>query len=476
MTAEAPSTVSADESQQSVVGAGERSAGEGPSGEVGSFPALPHRTAGSPNGNGTHPHVTDDRAATDDHPTANDRAGAEGPTMNGRMTAKSPATADDAANSAVTEDATAEDATAEDATAEDATADPVATDDAMDAVATDADVTDADATDADATDNATDGRAKAADRATATDGAATDGRAKAADRGADEQSAAGGRPKASGRAATRPRPAAADDTPADDSTVDSADDQATPDDRAAEPATADRAAESDTENSHTESSGTENGASVTDADTVDASPDADDPSASVDTEPMEYAGEGGVRMDTAVQEVVEAVADDPWIRTADEKAIAEEVLEEAFEDDLVAGEVAHQLEAVVGEDPDADPAEFAAAAVLDVLRASGWADVAEATELRAESARLRELLAEVIRDHRAREASMAGTENQQLHWLVPLLRAAHGVAFGSLGAKVALRTAVQDVPPEVLASAGLRIDYGVTHDYEDDRQGGERHA
>jgi hypothetical protein len=73
-------------------------------------------------------------------------------------------------------------------------------------------------------------------------------------------------------------------------------------------------------------------------------------------------------------------------------------------------------------------------------------------------ARLRELLAEVIRDHRARVASMAGFENQQLHWLVPLLRAAHGVSFGTLGAKVHLRTAVQDVPPEVLASAGLRID------------------
>ncbi|HVE31002.1 MAG TPA: hypothetical protein VNC80_13130 [Mycobacteriales bacterium] len=171
-------------------------------------------------------------------------------------------------------------------------------------------------------------------------------------------------------------------------------------------------------------------------------------------------------MDTAVQEVVDAVADDPWIRTLDETVIAEEVIE----DDIVAAEVAHQFEAVVGEEAEAEPAEFAATAVLDVLRASGWADVAEATELRAESARLRELLAEVIRDHRAREASTAGTENQQLHWLVPLLRAAHGVAFGSLGAKVALRTAVQDVPPEVLASAGLRIDYGVPHDYEDDHR------
>jgi hypothetical protein len=107
--------------------------------------------------------------------------------------------------------------------------------------------------------------------------------------------------------------------------------------------------------------------------------------------------------------------------------------------------------------------------VLDVLRAAGWADAAETAELRAEATRLRELLAEVIRDHRAREASAAGVENQQLYWLVPLLRAAHGVAFGSLGAKVALRTAVQEVPPEVLASAGLRIDYGVEPGYEEER-------
>jgi hypothetical protein len=177
--------------------------------------------------------------------------------------------------------------------------------------------------------------------------------------------------------------------------------------------------------------------------------------------------------DAAAQDVVDAIADDPWVRTpagpATTDSVRDDVSDEVREDDAVAVEVAHQFEAVVGEDSDADPAEFAAAAVLDVLRASGWADVAEAAELRAESARLRELLAEVIRDHRAREASMAGVENQQMHWLVPLLRAAHGVAFGSLGAKVALRTAVQEVPPEVLASAGLRIDYGVGHDYEDDR-------
>jgi hypothetical protein len=137
--------------------------------------------------------------------------------------------------------------------------------------------------------------------------------------------------------------------------------------------------------------------------------------------------------------------------------------------ELVATEVAEKLGAVVGPDVEADPAEFAAAAVLDVLRASGWADAAEASELRAEATRLRELLAEVIRDHRAREASMAGVENQQLHWLVPLLRAAHGVAFGSLGAKVALRTAIQEVPPGILASAGLRIDYGVEPVYDEER-------
>jgi hypothetical protein len=116
-----------------------------------------------------------------------------------------------------------------------------------------------------------------------------------------------------------------------------------------------------------------------------------------------------------------------------------------------------------------DPGRFAAAAVLDVLREAGWADAAEAAELRAESERLRELLNMVVRDHRAREASNAA-HHQELTWLVPLLRAAHGVAFGSLGAKVALRTAVQEVPPEVLAQAGLRIDYGVEPAYEDESQ------
>jgi hypothetical protein len=226
---------------------------------------------------------------------------------------------------------------------------------------------------------------------------------------------------------------------------------------------------------------------------VDERPaDAGAPSPSIDPESTEdpestdlsrerdVVSSGVLVEDAAAQDVAEAVVNDPWVRAPGEKAAddigdIDDIGSGVSEDDIVAVEVAHQFEAVVGEDSDADPAEFAAAAVLDVLRASGWADIAEATELRAESARLRELLSEVIRDHRAREASMAGVENQQLHWLVPLLRAAHGVAFGSLGAKVALRTAVQDVPPEVLRSAGLRIDYGVTHDYgaehdyEDDR-------
>lgn len=136
--------------------------------------------------------------------------------------------------------------------------------------------------------------------------------------------------------------------------------------------------------------------------------------------------------------------------------------------DATEVEVADRLGEVVGDGAGVDPAQFAAAAVLDVLRAAGWADTAEAEALRAEAERTRELLNMVVRDHRAREAS-AGSQ-QQLDWLVPLLRSAHGVAFGTLGAKVALRTAVQDVPPEVLAQAGLRIDYGVEPVYDEDPQ------
>lgn len=128
------------------------------------------------------------------------------------------------------------------------------------------------------------------------------------------------------------------------------------------------------------------------------------------------------------------------------------------------GGLAGTVDAILAEGDPAQPDLSPATAVLDVLRASGWADTGEAAALRAEADRLRELLDLVVRDHRAREASAAGVENQQYHWLVPLLRAAHGVAFGSLGAKVTLRTAVLEVPPDVLATAGLRIDYGVEHD------------
>lgn len=124
------------------------------------------------------------------------------------------------------------------------------------------------------------------------------------------------------------------------------------------------------------------------------------------------------------------------------------------------GTVAEVLEPAEPEET-GDQSRFAATAVLDVLRASGWADAEEARGLRAEADRLRELLDLVVRDHRAREATAAGLETQQHYWLVPLLRAAHGVAFGSLGAKVALRTAVQEVPEHILHNAGLRIDYGV---------------
>jgi hypothetical protein len=132
-------------------------------------------------------------------------------------------------------------------------------------------------------------------------------------------------------------------------------------------------------------------------------------------------------------------------------------------------EVTAEVQAVL--EPTGEAGRFAATAVLDVLRASGWADADEAQRLRTEADRLRELLDLVVRDHRAREASAAGLESQQHHWLIPLLRAAHGVAFGSLGAKVALRTAVQDVPGRILSLAGLRIDYGVEHAGDTDDEG-----
>jgi hypothetical protein len=211
----------------------------------------------------------------------------------------------------------------------------------------------------------------------------------------------------------------------------------------------------------------------------------DEPESGVAVLPDEVAPQDGVASPDAAAEVEDDV---PVEDAADGSEVAEDGTpppgdasgpagdpDGPVPDEVVASEVAERLGAVVGEDVEPDPAEFAAAAVLDVLRASGWADATEAAELRAEATRTKELLNMVVRDHRAREASMAGTENQQLHWLVPLLRAAHGVAFGSLGAKVALRTAVQDVPPEVLAQAGLRIDYGVEHAAEDGhREDGHR--
>jgi hypothetical protein len=193
--------------------------------------------------------------------------------------------------------------------------------------------------------------------------------------------------------------------------------------------------------------------------TAPAAPGTNGSAASL--EPSAGTASAEVEQESVEQESVEQEPAEQ--ESAEQDPVEQEPVEQdtAAEDEVLAAEVAEQLGSVVGEDVQADPAEFAAAAVLDVLRASGWADAAEASVLRAEATRLRELLSEVIRDHRAREASAAGVENQQLHWLVPLLRASHGVAFGSLGAKVALRTAVQGVPPEVLASAGLRIDYGI---------------
>lgn len=263
-------------------------------------------------------------------------------------------------------------------------------------------------------------------------------------------------------------------------------------DAAAEPGTADVTAEPETADAvvadpdpdtvdpgtDTVDTGTRSGTDfATEPDTDSGTDFASGPGAGSGTGLAEPgAGPDGAEPGTAGSLTFEAeptVAGDPAGETVVVDAVLAEpeLVEDApagsLADEAVVVEVAEQLGAVVGDDVDPDPAEFAAAAVLDVLRAAGWADAAEASELRAEATRLRELLAEVIRDHRAREASAAGGQNQQLYWLVPLLRAAHGVAFGSLGAKVALRTAVQEVPPDVLASAGLRIDYGVEPAYED---------
>src|SRR6266568_861269 len=76
-----------------------------------------------------------------------------------------------------------------------------------------------------------------------------------------------------------------------------------------------------------------------------------------------------------------------------------------------------------------------AAAVLDVLRASGWIDAQQAQDLHRELERLRELLNQVVRDHRAREADAAADQLRQRHWLIPLLLAADGMEQGTLEAK-----------------------------------------
>ena len=65
-------------------------------------------------------------------------------------------------------------------------------------------------------------------------------------------------------------------------------------------------------------------------------------------------------------------------------------------------------------------------------------------------------------------AAMSQLPRPEIPGFDPKLRSPLG-----LGAKVALRTAVQDVPPEVLAAAGLRIDYGVPHDYDHDYENGD---
>jgi hypothetical protein len=97
-----------------------------------------------------------------------------------------------------------------------------------------------------------------------------------------------------------------------------------------------------------------------------------------------------------------------------------------------------------------------AAAVLDVLRASGWIDAQQAQDLQRELERLRELLNQVVRAHRAREAEAAAEQIRQRDWLIPLLQAADGMEQGTLEAKAALRAAVQQVPADLLADAGLR--------------------
>ncbi len=137
----------------------------------------------------------------------------------------------------------------------------------------------------------------------------------------------------------------------------------------------------------------------------------------------------------------------------------------------LAGQAATEaaMEATTANGPTERRSRATAVVILDVLRASGWVDPHQADQLRHELERLRELLDLVVRDHRAREAVAAqGLTQQWGDWLVPLLRAAHGMEQGTLEAKAALRTAVHQVPAEVLSSAGLRPDAAPTADSKAD--------
>jgi hypothetical protein len=139
------------------------------------------------------------------------------------------------------------------------------------------------------------------------------------------------------------------------------------------------------------------------------------------------------------------------------EATASASLVDAVEAHLAAQAVAGNGVPAGGLDDAVDSGSRAtAAAVLDILRASGWVDASEAGELRRELDRLRELLDLVVRDHRAREADAAEEQVRQRDWLIPLLRAADGMEQGTLEAKATLRAAVLQVPADLLQAAGLR--------------------
>jgi hypothetical protein len=131
---------------------------------------------------------------------------------------------------------------------------------------------------------------------------------------------------------------------------------------------------------------------------------------------------------------------------------------DAVEAHLAEQAAVEAAERAAGNGPVDHRGRSTAAVILDVLRASGWIDPQEGEDLRKEADRLRELLNQVVRDHRAREAEAALIQAQQLDWLVPLVRAAHGMEQGTLEAKAALRQAVQHVPADVLKAAGLGPD------------------